>query len=93
MPQDPFSTMAVKLLESNTSNPTIDHILAMETFICDLQQPTLKVKVYLNYRGQVRLYATRTFTYNTSETEHFTWDDESKSGMSKACHLINTEIS
>lgn len=36
MPQDPFSTMAVKLLESNSANPIIDHIQASETFICDL---------------------------------------------------------
>jgi hypothetical protein len=36
MPQDPFSSMAVKLIECNPTPPTIDHLEAHETYINDL---------------------------------------------------------
>ena len=36
LPQDPLSTMAVKLLESNVSPPVVDRLVARETYICEL---------------------------------------------------------
>ena len=36
MPQDPFSTMAVSLLDSTTSSPTLTKLVAHETFTCDM---------------------------------------------------------
>ena len=35
MPQDPLSTMAVKLLESNVSAPTVAKLFASVTSLCD----------------------------------------------------------
>ena len=36
LPQDPFSTMAVTLIDQTVTNPTISRLEAHETFICDL---------------------------------------------------------
>ena len=36
MPQDPFSTMAVTLLESTSSSPILSKLVAHETFTCDM---------------------------------------------------------
>ena len=36
MPQDPFSTLAVSLIDNNEVNPTLTKLCARETFICDM---------------------------------------------------------
>lgn len=36
LPQDPLSSMAVKLIESNPVPPQIERLEANETYLCDL---------------------------------------------------------
>ena len=36
LPQDPLSSMAVKLLESTESSPTVAKLVTNEAFLCDL---------------------------------------------------------
>jgi len=36
LPQDPFSTMAVSLIDSNEVNPNLAKLVARETFLCEL---------------------------------------------------------
>jgi enolase len=44
--------------------------------------------------GMVSRYHRQTFSYNESDTETFTWDNqEEKTGMSQACQFINNKIS
>ena len=96
LPQDPFSSMAVSLIDSNVVNPTIAHLHAFETFIVDLSQPSVQIDVHLNYQGTTQMYYSYIYTYNPVEadSQNFTWDQpEEKSGMSVACDMINKEVS
>lgn len=82
--------MAVKLVDSNPSNPTVSHLEAFETYICDLTQPSISIDVYLNFQGQTRCYHSHVYSYNQGCLEGMMWDDaELKTGMSKACDIIN----
>lgn len=95
LPQDPFSSMAVILMDSNVVNAVIDRLQARETHVMDLTQPSLLIEVYLEYKGSVKCYAKHIHTYNLSDIDgNMTWDDpEVKTGMSKAAELINDQIS
>lgn len=78
LPQDPFSSMAVKLIECNPSTPTVNRLEAHETYICDATQPSINIDVYLNYQGIERCFHSHEFTYNQSDldSDNFTWDDK-----------------
>ena len=83
--------MAVELLDLNPNSPSFVKLVARPTFICDLAVETLVVDVYLAYQGITRCYYSHVFTYNDSEKEQLTWDNqEEMTGMSKACELINS---
>ena len=94
-PQDPFSSMAVILMDSNPASATIDRLEARETFLMDLAHPSLQIDVYLNVQGASTCQAKYVHTYNHSELEgEMTWDDpDAKQGMSKACQIITEELS
>ena len=49
LPQDPFSAMAVTLIDSNPSAPTLVKLVARPTTICDMTQETIQIDVFLNY--------------------------------------------
>lgn len=94
-PQDPFSSMAVILMDSNPASATLDRLEARETFLMELTQPSLQIDVYLNFQGASTCQAKYVHTYNFSELEgEMTWDDpDAKQGMSKACQIITEELS
>jgi hypothetical protein len=50
-PQDPFSSMAVSLIESNESVPQFVRLEAHETFLCNLSCPSVEIDTYLSYQG------------------------------------------
>lgn len=88
--------MAVSLIDSNVVNPSLAHLHAHETFICDLSYSSVQIDVHLNYQGTKRCYYSYIYTYNPAEgdSQNFTWDQpEEKSGMTVACNLINKEVS
>ena len=90
MPQDPFSTMAVELLDINPTAPCFKCIKAKPTYVCDLSIETLQVDVFLQYQGIERCFFSYIYTYNESEIPNLTWDDEeAKTGMTTACSIIN----
>ena len=49
LPQDPFSTMAVSLIDANEVNPNLAKLVAKETYLCDLQQQSICIDVYLSF--------------------------------------------
>ena len=86
--------MAVQLLKSSVSNPILTKLKARETFVCDLLQKSIQIDVYLSYQGQERCFYNHIYTFNENELDSFTWDDpEEKTGLKKACEIINTEVS
>ena len=74
MPYEPFSTMAVTLLDLNPTNPVFKRLHAKPAYLCDFTQETLQIDVYLTYQGSERCFYSYTFTYNESEKESLTWD-------------------
>lgn len=94
LPQDPFSTMAVQLIDLNPSNPVFSRLHAKPAFLCDLQHESLQIDVYLAYQGNERCFYSYTYTYNEAEKESLTWDNkEEMQGMKTACQLINDHLS
>ena len=94
LPQDPFSAMAVSLIDSNVVNPSLSRLRARETFLCDLAYQSMQIDVYLSYQGQERCFYSYIYTYNEAEREDFPWDNaEEKTGMREACKVINEQIS
>ena len=90
LPQDPFSSMAVELLEINPSLPSFNKVVAAPWYLYDLTVETLKIDVHLNYQGKSRCYYSYLFTYNESEKPLMTWDnEEEQTGMQTACDIIN----
>lgn len=90
MPQDPFSTMAVELLDINPSAPSFKCLKAKPTYLSELSIETLQIDVYLQYQGIERCFFSYVYTYNESEIDALTWDDEEeKTGMTNACAIIN----
>ena len=49
MPYEPFSTMAVSLIDLNPSNPQFKKLHAKPAYLCDFTQETLQIDVYLTY--------------------------------------------
>lgn len=88
--------MAVTLIDSQgQKNPIFDHFDANEVLIGpDHNISSMQIDVYLNYGGQCRCFYSHIFGYNQTDTEHFVFDnEEEKTGMTKACELLNGEIS
>jgi hypothetical protein len=48
-PQDPFSSMAVSLIESNESFPQFVKMEAHETIICNLGYPSIEIDVFMSF--------------------------------------------
>eukprot|EP00347_Sterkiella_histriomuscorum_P018418 403345584 len=93
LPQDPLSLMAATLIDSIISTPVFDRFEARETVICE-QQRTIKIKVWLQFNGKTLPYYVYTFPFNPEDIANFTFDKpDEKTGMKKACHIINEEIS
>jgi hypothetical protein len=85
--------MAVTLLDLNPTPPGLVRLIARPSFLCELQQETLQIDVYLSYQGAERCFYTYTFTYNESEKALLTWDKhEELTGMELACQFINEQI-
>ena len=82
--------MAVELLDLNPSPPSFKCLKAKPCYICDLTVETLQIDVYLQYQGVERCFFNYIYTYNESEVDKLTWDDEEgKTGMTRACSIIN----
>mmetsp|Transcript_6812 Transcript_6812/g.11485 ORF Transcript_6812/g.11485 Transcript_6812/m.11485 type:complete len:84 (-) Transcript_6812:1517-1768(-) len=66
---------------------------AKEIFLNEMQHESLQIDVYMNYQGQISNVHSHIFTYNEAQKDEMTWDNqEEKTGMSKACEIINEQI-
>lgn len=69
MPQDPFSTIARTLIESQNKPPQFDRIEAFETPI-NGGGATLSIDVYVKYQNRVLKAHNYVFPYNADEAEN-----------------------
>jgi len=55
--------------------------------------PSLKIDVFLQFRGRNLLAHSHVFSYDEEERNHFLWDvEQEKSGLKRACELINKDF-
>ena len=58
-----------------------------------IDMPSIKIDVYLQYRGRTCLAHSHIFSYDEEERNHFLWDaEQEKSGLKRACELINKDF-
>lgn len=94
-PSDPLDRIATLLIEaSGLSHPIFTKFSARRFFLQDRpDMPSIKIDVYLQYRGRTNLAHSHIFSYDDEERNHFLWDvEQEKSGLKKACELINKDF-
>ena len=95
-PDDPISALASHLIQSaKKSYPVFESFEARKVYLSDsLSHPTLQISVHLNYQGRSGVKHIHNYTYDESQASHFPWDNaDEKSGLTKACGLINDDLS
>ena len=72
-PEDPIEAIALHLQKvAPPTFPTFDKFSARRVFLNDNpMMPSIKIHVYLNYQGSVRLAHTHLFAYDEEERGHF----------------------
>jgi hypothetical protein len=94
-PSDPLDRIATLLNEaSGKSFPIFAKFNARRFFLQDrLDMPSIKIDVYLQFKGRINLAHSHIFSYDEEEKNHFLWDvEQEKSGLKKTCELINKDF-
>jgi len=95
LPADPLASIAALLVQSaQKSYPVFKKFEAKRIFLCDSSaHQSLSIDVHLSFQGRTEVKHTHTFTYDEACADKFCWDNqEAKSGLKKACDLINNEL-
>jgi hypothetical protein len=95
LPQDPYSTLATTLIESQNRAPTVEKVHASETSFGAPAQTTLNIDITVKYQNRVFKANNYVFPYAQEELEHpeFIFDNaETKQGTEGVCTFINTKL-
>jgi hypothetical protein len=76
------------------SYPVFGKFSARRFFLQDrIDMPSIKIDVYLQFKGRTNLAHSHVFSYDEEERNHFLWDaEQEKSGLKRACEIINDEF-
>lgn len=93
-PADPFSALAGQLFNSaSKSYPTFERFEASQIYLNDnLSQQTLKLQVYMSFKGRNELRHTHYFTYDDCQLQNFSFDSADGAGLKRACAFINSRV-
>ena len=93
-PTDPLSSIAQSLLLSaKKSFPTFEKFEAKKVYVQNqLNKYTLKIDVFLNFKGRSSLRYQHTYAFDPEEWDKMLYDEAGQTGLKTAIKLINTEI-